>query len=205
MTSRWTFSLIIVTLDLKSVPYNFSLIIIATFNFANASSIKCWLACNIANALPVLWWNISLSTFMPRLRSVLHFWMPVLSARGYWPRRPGAPIHPHTNHVLHWPLDPVRSHINWSISQRWNENKWKATASLALWCIPALVSGVNCLARPPGSSAGNRCLLNPSLQIGFEGRKFQSTEREKEEREKEREGVRQQVLRRNICFDRRVD
>ncbi len=63
----------------------------------------------------------------------------------------------------------------------------ESNSTLILWCIPVLVSGVNCLAGPPGSFTGNRCLLNPSLQIGFEGRKFQRTEREMEERERERE------------------
>lgn len=53
---------------------------------------------------------------------------------------------------------------------------------MALRCISVLVSGVNCLVRPPGTFAGNRCLLNPSLQIGFEGREFQRTEREMRER-----------------------
>lgn len=75
-------------------------------------------------------------------------------------------------------------------------NKWEEFLSVALGCISVLVSGVNCLVRPPGTFAGNRCLLNPSLQIGFEGREFQCTERNESERER---------ARKNICFDRRVD
>lgn len=39
-----------------------------------------------------------------------------------------------------------------------------------------LVSGVNCLLRPRGISVGNRCLLNPRHQIGFEERKIYCTE-----------------------------
>jgi len=56
-----------------------------------------------------------------------------------------------------------------------------------------LVSGVNCLAKPPGSFSGNRCLFNPSLQIGFEGRKFQCKERERE-REREAAGSEEEYL-----------
>lgn len=70
----------------------------------------------------------------------------------------------------------------------------ESNSSLALWCIPVLVSGVNCLAGPPGSFAGNRCLLNPSLQIGFEGRKLQCTERETEERESAAAGSEEEYL-----------